>query len=985
MVQIEGDTASTLSDKNGQFTVMAGENDFMLISLYGYANYRNAVLNSNRVIKLEQTVEINTDVDIGYRKIEKISNPFAVATLTNANVFTETPAADYLGALQGRMAGLSVTHPDGQPGQLPQVTVRNQNSLQYAALPLYVVDGIPVEAMGIQSLHPLDITNITLLKDASAAIYGSRGANGVILIETKKGSIGKLKIGLETYAGIRNAVKKIRLLNKEQYINYQLERGRTTMENFFFPQPNISLASYQNLKYYNWQEELFRSGFMHSQYLNLSGGDTKTQYNISTSALGQQGTIDKTSYQRFHVKAGLQQLINASSKLNINVNLSADDQAGQISALPQTAIPDYSAYTMYSVWGYRPISSFSENGSVKDQLTDPQANQLSINPLVAANNNFRHHKQKNVMANLSYTKQFRSGFEWATNANVIRNEYRLSIFNNSKTIGGKTSSLNTNGANGAYHYAQLTAQLLESKLKYRTKITEQNTLQAVAGFAWSGHHTRSMGYASNNILNEELGISAIDDGLSYLAASQLTTQQVLSGFAMADYQYQLTYSLSFGARYDGFNSGKYGNYRNAYPFVGLGWILSNEHFLKNANAIKYLKLRLSYGVTGNNRLFNYTRFNEMGLPYNVTYDSSMSGSANSSLSTTLSEQRTKSFNVGYDLELLKDSRINITADYFSNSSKTSNWPLNQTLSTAIAGSGFELSLLSKNIVRTKFSWATQLNFSIVRNNIKDLGNVGQILTAANWSTAYKDTPLYVNGINRSTNLFYGYQWMGVYALSDFDLLPGGGYMLKAAVSDNGTARNLIQPGDIKYQDTNGDKMINDLDRVVIGNPNPKHTGGISNRFTYRNFTFDVFCTWSYGNEILNANRLIFEGNAGNDAMLNQYASYADRWSMNNQLATNFRVGGQGPSGVYSSRVIEDGSYIKIKNVYLSYELPATLSKKIKLLGIQVFASASNVYTFTKYRGTDPEVANYQSLYFQGLDYGAYPQQRTMVLGLRATL
>ena len=251
-----------------------------------------------------------------------------------------------------------------------------------------------------------------------------------------------------------------------------------------------------------------------------------------------------------------------------------------------------------------------------------------------------------------------------------------------------------------------------------------------------------------------------------------------------------------------------------------------------------------------------------------------------------------------------------------------------------------------------------------------------------WDQGYRDLPAYIAKVNQPLGQIYGFIWEGVYQYADFDQLPSGAYQLKSNISTNGNARSLIQPGDIKYRDLNGDGVVDDLDRTVIGRSYPIHQGGFSNSFKYKNFDLNIFLQWSYGNDALNANRLLFE--AGNKPYLNQYATFENRWTPTNTNTTMFRVNGQGPTA-YSSRIVEDASYLRLKTIDFGYRLPDAFVKRVKMKSVRVYASAQNLFTITNYSGYDPEVAVYYSPLTPGFDYSSYPRPKTVVFGLNVTL
>jgi hypothetical protein len=297
--------------------------------------------------------------------------------------------------------------------------------------------------------------------------------------------------------------------------------------------------------------------------------------------------------------------------------------------------------------------------------------------------------------------------------------------------------------------------------------------------------------------------------------------------------------------------------------------------------------------------------------------------------------------------------------------------------------GLELSITTENIRTKDFDWSSSLNISFNRNKVLELTqNQESLIRTVPWDQNFRELPAYITKIGQPLGQMYGYVWEGIYNYDDFDLLPSGAYQLKDNVATNGNTRSLIQPGDIKYKDLNSDGTVNDLDRTVIGRGYPIHQGGFSNNFRYKNFDLNVFLQWSYGNDALNANRLLFE--AGNKPYLNQYATFENRWTSENTNTTMFRVNGQGPNA-YSSRIVEDASYLRLKTIDLGYRLPQSLLTRLKIKSARVYASAQNLFTITDYTGYDPEVAVYYSPLTPGFDYSSYPRPKTIVFGLNLSL
>ena len=419
--------------------------------------------------------------------------------------------------------------------------------------------------------------------------------------------------------------------------------------------------------------------------------------------------------------------------------------------------------------------------------------------------------------------------------------------------------------------------------------------------------------------------------------------------------------------------------------------------MKNIKFIYDAKLRVGYGVTGNNRVGDFDYLSVLGQPTGSPYAFNNIinlGAIPISLgNANLKWETTSQGNIGYDLGLLND-RINLTVDVYRKTTfdllLDADLPYTSGYSTVfknigkVRNQGVEFTLNTTNIKSKNFNWTSSFNISFNKTKVLELSDNQESLTrSVGWDNSFSSTPLYLTKVGGPMGQFYGFVFDGIYQLTDFDVSSSGAYTLKGNIVDNGNARNSIQPGDVKYKDINGDGLVNAKDQTIIGRGLPIHTGGINNNFSYKRFDLNVFLQWSYGNDVYNANRMVFEGNSLAKVNLNQFAEYANRWTPTNPSNTITRVRGEGPK-VYSSRVIEDGSYLRLKTVSLGYNFDEKILKKIKIKNLRVFASAQNLLTITNYSGMDPEVSVRNSALTPGFDYSAYPRARTIVFGLNTS-
>ncbi|MBR3931166.1 MAG: SusC/RagA family TonB-linked outer membrane protein, partial [Tidjanibacter sp.] len=432
-----------------------------------------------------------------------------------------------------------------------------------------------------------------------------------------------------------------------------------------------------------------------------------------------------------------------------------------------------------------------------------------------------------------------------------------------------------------------------------------------------------------------------------------------------------------------------------FPSAAVAWRFKEESWLKKSKVISDGKLRLTWGVAGNNKVGEYlwaTTIDYLDYFAHGSLTPNVATGPSTIANKSLTWEKTNQVDLGLDLGLFKN-RIRITADLYSK--VTSDLLLNAYVPTStgrtsaylnvgsVQNRGLELTVEATPVKTRKFSWNTNFNIAFNQNEVLALADgQNRFTTTVPFTGDFNATPLYLTRVGGPIAAFYGYIWEGCYQVEDFDVNPvNGKYTLKANVPDNGQARDLVQPGDIKYADLNGDGTITAEDMSVLANAYPIHSGGFSNVFTYKNFSLDVFLQWSYGNYAMNANRIALEGNYAGRA-INQFASYVDRWSFDNQDSENYRAGGFGPRGYYSSRTLEDASYLRLKSVTLSYNLPAKARKSLGLSAAQIYLSGQNLFTWTNYSGLDPEVSTFRSTLTPGFDYSAYPRARVVTVGLK---
>lgn len=987
-----------VTDVSGRFTIEVPTSDAVLLFKYvGYSDFETPI-RDRKILQIKMTNEnrsLEEVIVIGYGEVLRKDVTGSVGS-ADVKAIQKAPVGSALEALAGRVAGVQVSSQSGKPGSGVNIVIRGANSLTQDNSPLYVIDGFPMEDANSSVLNPQEIEAIEVLKDASAtAIYGARGANGVILITTKKGKVGAPQISYNGYVGTQNIINKIELMDGYEFVRLQEERSPSSMELTYYADGR-TLEDYRTIESYDWQSYIFRDASMHNHNLSVMGGNNNTKYSFSGNIFDQDGIIVNSGFNR---KQGRVTIDQSFSKLKVGINTS---YTSTLTSGSNPASPDasFSAmnYLMFSVWGYRPVTYGDEDlrNALEDDVIDGQ-NDYRFNPVLSAYNELRNNFNKRLVANAYAEYPFTSYLKLRITGGINNADWRQDVFNNSKTRYGYPGS--TNKVNGSILYTQSNTWLNENTLTFNKKFNN-HSLNLVAGLTFQENAYNRYGMSAINLPYESKGLSGLSDGEQQPVTSTLSDWSMMSYLGRVNYNYKSRYLLTASFRADG--SSKFGgdNRFGYFPSTAFAWRIIEENFMKKQNLVSDAKLRIGYGVTGNNRVSEYARFSPTYVTNNGPVDNAYY-SWNDVLyqgmylgigTPDLRWESTAQFNTGIDLGFFKN-RLSITADYYNKNTYDlllfAELPNSTGYSNAYKNigetqnKGIEVTLSGDIIKNQSFTWNSSFNIAFNKNKVVKLTQNQESLTrTVPWDQHYREIPLYLAKIGQPLGQMYGYLWEGVYQYEDFDQLPNGRYVLKSNVTTNGNPRSNIQPGDVKYRDLNGDLVVDNYDRTVIGRGYPVHQGGFSNDLTYKNFDLHFFLQWSYGNDVINANRILFEN--GNMSNLNQFASFANRWTPENTSSTMPRVNGQGPNA-YSTRVVEDASYLRLKTVSFGYNFSPSFLSKYHIKGLRAYVSAQNLITWTKYTGYDPEVAVYYSALTPGFDYSSYPRPKTFVFGLNVNL
>ena len=968
-VLVKGTTRGTNTDVDGKFRLnVENANATLVFSYVGYTNQEVVVGNrTNFEIKLlPQLKSLNDVVVIGYGTVKKSDLTGSVVSVKGDD-YKDQQVVSVEQALQGRAAGVQVTQADGAPGSGLSIRIRGGNSLQAGNEPLYVIDGIPIysdnsqyssgsyfdfatDPNALASLNPTDIESIEILKDASAtAIYGARGANGVVMITTKRGKEGRVKVDFSTTHGFQQVINKLDVLNKEQYIELLDE----AYANNGLKSPLIQAPA--DLPYVDYQNEIFRSGSVRNYNLSVSGGSGKTQFAVSGSISSEQGVLKNTKFDRYSLRINLDHKFNNKISFGNSTALSFTDnsQGPSNGAVSST----FSALTILPI---TPI--FDKEGDFTNADKDfyPWAF-ATMNPLQRVS------LEKNKIANYRLLQN-----SWV-NVGLLKGlalkiSGGLDYNNNERQFFQPSALARASGAGGIglVFNGNIYSLLNENTLTYDVPLSIKHKLTLLTGFTQQTYVNEQKSLQASQFVTDVLGIWDLKAGSQQTLSTQKSKWDLLSGIARINYGYNDKYLFTANFRYDGSSRFSKGNKWGFFPSAAFAWKLGNEDFFKNQNIFSEAKMRVSYGITGNAEIGTYRSLQRLNsVLVDVNGNTVVTYSPEGIPVNDLRWEQTAQFDAGLDLGLLKN-RLNFTIDYYNK--LTDNLLVNLPLPLAsgigtitknigsIKNSGLEFSMNAK-ILNGAFKWTLDANFTTLQNRVTNLGS----LSGYFYGAVQRFPNIFQMKVGESVGNFYGLIYEGVYGTNE--VLPKGSV-----------------PGDKKYRDISGpdgtpDGVINDLDRTVIGNSQAHLFYGFTNTFKYKGFDLSILCQGTQGNDILNYNRVFGESL---DGTVNNFSSVLNRWTPQNQNTDIPRANSKGYPILFSSQYLEDGSFFRIKNLSLGY----TFNRIPGITNLRVFATTTNLLTVTGYSGNDPEVNFFgQNNLLNGVDWGAYPRAKSFSLGL----
>ncbi len=1011
----EGNTSNgTVTDANGNYTISVPSSATLIFSCLGFEESKEAVGKRSTVnvtLKEEQlSIDAAEVVSVGYGSVARRDLTGSVAKVDMKEMLkTSTPNFDQ--ALTGRVAGVVVTTSDGSLGAEANIIIRGNNSLTQSSAPLYIIDGFPSESSMATALSSADIESIDILKDASAtAIYGARGANGVIVITTKSGVEGKPKVNFSAGWTMHQIYNKVDLMDAYEFVEYQVDRLRYTGgTNTWFRDSEgndnvYTLEDYRHAASVNWQDEMYRTAFMQTYNVSLSGGSKSAgnRYNVSLSATDQDGIIKFSNFQKYQGRINFSQALGKKVLIDLNVNYSRSVTSGTNPTVAQ-ASSSASGWLLYSVWGYRPtkpLKDQKEGFSMIDDLVDTDiqsADDYRFNPLKSIQYELRKTIQNYLNANAAFNWEIIPDLKLKISGGYTMDKRRREEFNGSQTYTGYEGSPSGSGINGGIYWNDKVVWLNENTLTWNHRFKRKHNLQVLAGLTFQGQIYDYKGTKATQMTTESLGLNGLHTGKYQTVTPWEEDWHQMSALARVNYNYLYKYYLTVSFRADGSSKFPIANRWGYFPSVGASWNFNREDWAKKAEWLNNGKLRFSWGLTGNNRTTTpYDFYSQMATrpgannSFDYVFDGSIQpGYAPVNMENSrLKWETTEQWNVGLDFSVL-DSRIKLTADWYLKNTRDlllqATIPSSSGYQTAMMNigsmqnSGLEFTLDLVPVRTRNFEWDLNFNIAMNRNKVTALtSNQYSLLRSVYWETKFNSQYAYITQVGKPSGMMYGLIYDGLYTDEDFN-----GAALKDGVAYlSSVGKSAVRRGDPKYRDINEDGVIDDHDRTIIGCGQPLHTGGFGNTFRFYGFDLNIFFSWSYGNDVLNANRLIFEN--GTISNLNQFRSYKDRYDAERNPDGKQPAIGANGMFIYSSRVVEDGSFLKLRNLSLGYTLPRRALRKIHFDNMRVHISADNILTFTGYSGPDPEVSTRNSVLTPGFDWSAYPRAFSLTAGISFT-
>jgi TonB-dependent starch-binding outer membrane protein SusC len=980
----KGTNNGTVTDVQGSYYLEVTEGATLVFSSVGY-NSQEVEIGNRTVVDLVMTTDIRqldelVVVGYGTQQSREITGAMSIVPERKLRNLQVTSISE---ALPGLSSGVHVNQISGEPGAAPSIRVRGVGSITAGNEPLFVIDGFPTESTALSSFSVNDIESITILKDASAtSIYGSRGSNGVILITTKKGRVGPARISFNSSIGISQVTHKLDVLSPEEFVSFAIDAVNRSWE-YLGNSPDDPMSSrppfYQVHPYYltpeswvrtDWQDEIFQVAPVHNYQLSIDGGNESTRYKVSGSLYDQNGIIKSSYFKRYTLSMNVDSDLSTRLRLSVGLNGSKIDRKvvdhdGQWnSGVVATAIGLPGFFDVINEDGSYP--SFAGMGHSTSGVRNPM---IFINEYDDRFDEYR--MLGNISAEYDILKglYFKSlyGFDFHdTKNNFFRNTINFDV--------PAVPNFPRNTFNGAGRHATVTRfdWLSENTFHYNLTIDNDHRINALLGFTAQ----------KVTIGNSQMNATNFPDNLvPTLNAGQVTTAtttrsewSMLSYLSRINYGFRERYFTTLSLRRDGSSRFGQGNRWGYFPSASFGWVISEENFLNNSPIINNLKIKASYGVSGNNAIPNYGSIGLLSYSYYVVGNTIVPGQVPSTLSNDrLGWETSRQLNAGFDIGLF-GNRIQLSTDVYRsiNDNLLLNVPVPSILGVTsslqnigkVRNKGLEFTLITHNINR-QFDWSTDFNISFNRNIVLELGPEGTPIRSTSNQMSH------ITQVGRPVGDFFGYIFDGVYNTTE--------------EINNRPSLATDRPGDPIVRDVNEDGAITVEDRTVLGNYQPNFFYGISNTFRYKGFDLSILIQGVQGADVMS---LIYRQVMPMTGRTNSYGLARERWRSpeepgNGQVfAASIDVRGvrRDPSSFY----MQDGSFMRVRNITLGYNLDPKILDRLRISASRVYISSLNPFTFTNYIGFNPEVSSYHNALTPGVDYMNYPLSKTLTVGLNLT-
>lgn len=985
VVLVKGTTRGTTTLGDGSYSIQASARDVLVFSLLGYAEQEVAVNNRTRIdVTLEESAsaidEVVIEIGYGGQARKDITGTLSSVKMED---LVKAPVMNFDQALQGRLAGVSVSSSDGQPGAEMDIVIRGANSLTQSNAPLYVIDGFPIEDFSNAAINSADIASITVLKDASAtAIYGSMGANGVVLITTKQGTSDTPRIEFSTMVDISTPRKHIDVLDLDQFLAYSDDVG-----------VSLDIKEGEVLEARDWQDYTMRNAVSINTRVSVSGRSDKSNYYLAGGYLDNNGIIRNTNVRQYDFRANFDHRIAKFIKVGTKTTVSnRKNQMTQGTEPGGTQNATRATSMIRQMLGSKPYVTTS--GEDLGDEEDYKGTDLWLNSYEDGSDEFR--LSGSLYADIRLTK-------WLSFKTTFGTDYRNK--NRTRFYGQYLD----NGLNGRAGFSELVAfrYNVDNMFNINKSFKGGHRIDAVLGISVNSAENHNSTINAQDFPDYpalEFRSDAISNAKTQVPGYSEDASTLMSYIARMVYSYKDRYVLTATFRADGSSKFSKENRFSYFPSFSAAWRMSEEKFMKNLNFISNLKLRAGWGMVGNQGLSPYQTLTTYSSMYtadpNSDYSVSPDGQFVIGIKPSIMSNRelkwetTEQYNVGLDLGLL-DNRLNMTLDLYYKNTKDLLQQISIPPSTGfssmwinrgnIENRGVEFSVDAYPVDNADFTWNVNANISFNRNKIGSIGlpaaSHGNIFASAfegeeisNTSDYFKmPANIFIEG--RPAGLFYGFRTNGIVTQEAIDkgLVP--------------TYRGQqLQPGDIWYLDTDGSGNVDDMDKEVIGDPNPSFTYGFSTSFRWKSLSLSMMFDGVYGNQIANGN-LLPETNTsptGNNLHNVRTEAYLGAWSESNQDARYPRLNRTaGQTKDFTDRILENGSYMRLSAVTLSYQFNFKRTSVVKNLGLSF--TVRNAFTWSSYSGWDPEVSSFTNNALKvGVDWSSYPSSRAYVCGITMT-